>query len=376
MHVGNSRTDQAVEHAPPAGADPAPRGAGVGPLDIIRWAAILAWAIVLSIAVYRDGVPYDREGLLLWIAAGLGAASIGKRAIGKIIIDFLPFAGVLIAYDYLRGFSYRLGMPTWWYPQLEVDKVVGLGQVPTIWLQERLKDPEVRWWDVAVFLCYVSFFLLPYVTAGVLWLRDRADFYRWTLRFVGLSFLAFGLFALIPAAPPWAAARCDAAEVADHPADPPCIYNDPSEVTDGGIIGRLEQTREGADPWIERISGRGAGELHMSGAQVLLEKGQETVNLVAAVPSLHLGGTVLFVIFMWRRANVWWRPFFVVYPLMMTFSLVYSGEHYVSDGIAGALAAALVAWVAALLERRRERPAQQAARAPAEPGPAASTVAE
>ena len=43
----------------------------------------------------------------------------------------------------------------------------------------------MRWYDVVVALCYFSFFFLPYVTAGAMWLRSRADFYRWSLRFVG-----------------------------------------------------------------------------------------------------------------------------------------------------------------------------------------------
>jgi hypothetical protein len=53
--------------------------------------------------------------------------------------------------------------------------------------------------------------------AGVMWLRSRNNFYRWSLRFVALSFLAFVFFALTPSGPSWAAARCTAAQVANHP---------------------------------------------------------------------------------------------------------------------------------------------------------------
>lgn len=319
----------------------------------IRWAAIALWGCCLALQLYTDGIPFDREGLLVWIVTGLAAASLGKRAIWTVLVDFLPLALVLIAYDYLRGFSEGLGMPTWWHPQVEFDKFLFLGNEPTVWLQERIKYPDPHWWDVVVCLCYNSFFLLPYVTAGILWLRSRADFRRWTLRFVGLSFFAFTLFALIPASPPWAAARCTAAQIAGHPSNPTCMGYSARYVPSGGILGPMDRVQPGAHQWIERISGKGWSELHLSAAETLLSKGQANVNLVAAIPSLHLGGTVLFAIFMWNRANRRWRPVLAVYPFLMTFSLVYSAEHYVADCVAGALAAVVVTVVAGRIERRR-----------------------
>jgi membrane-associated phospholipid phosphatase len=258
---------------------------------------------------------------------------------------------VLIAYDYLRGFSYRLGMPTWWYPQINVDRWLCFGHEPTVWLQEHLKYPQVRWWDVAVYLCYTSFFLLPYLTAAVLWLRSRTDFYRWSARFVSLSFVGFGLFALFPAAPPWAASRCTPAEVAGHPADPACMHGY-GPTPPGGLLGVMHNPREGALDRIQRISGRGAGPLHLDTAAAFWDKGKNTVDLVAAVPSLHLAGTVLFVLFLWRRVHRGWWPLLVLYPFAMTFSLVYSGEHYLSDCLAGALVAVVVAAVADRVEAR------------------------
>ena len=222
-------------------------------------------------------MPFDREALLLWIVLGLIAASIGRRALWTVIVDWLPLALVLIAYDYLRGLSDTLGMPTWWTPQLDVDKFLFGGTVPTIWLQEHFKYATAGWWDVTVSLTYVSFFVLPYLTAAVFWLRSRAEFRRWAGRFVSLSFLGFGLFALIPAAPPWAAAKCSAAEVADHPSNPICMRFNPVFVRHGGLLGPMTHPRPGARPYLERISGRGWPKLHLGIAQSLLDKGQGTV---------------------------------------------------------------------------------------------------
>jgi len=323
-----------------------------GLLTWTRWVSILGWAAAFAIQVYYHGIPFDRERLLLWIVIGVSAASIGRRAVWTVVVDWLPFALVLLAYDYLRGLSDTLGMPTWWTPQLNVDKFLFGGTVPTVWLQEHFKYRAAGWWDVTVSLTYVSFFLLPYVTAAVFWLRSRAEFRRWAGRFVALSFLGFGLFALIPAAPPWAAARCSARLVADHPSNPPCLGFNPRFVPHGGLLGPVPHPRAGALPYIERLSGRGWPKLHLGIAQGLLDKGQGTVDLVAAVPSLHAGGTLLFVIFIWRRVRVWCKALLVGYVVLMAVALAYAGEHYLSDVIAGWLAAAAVSAAFAFFERR------------------------
>jgi hypothetical protein len=323
----------------------------------LRWGAILVYCTVLAYIWYTDGIPFDRTGLLLWIGIGLLVFCIGRHPVWLIwvALDFFPLAAVLIVYDRLRGWSYTVGMPTWWHPQLNVDKFLFAGREPTVWLQEHLKYQTVRWWDVAVCICYYTFFFLPYLVAGIMWLRGRTDFYRWSGRFVALSFMGFALFLLIPSAPPWAAARCPASSVVDHPNSPACMYSSAQTANDG-LLGPFTTHRPGANPWVDLITTRGFNKLHLSVAQSLVEHGRGWGDAVAAVPSLHVGGTVLFVLFMWRRVNRWWRPLLVTYPLLMQFSLTYGGDHYVADGIAGALCAWLVHWLANRIERRRKAP--------------------
>jgi PAP2 superfamily protein len=322
-------------------------------LRYLRWGAVGVWAGVFAWDCYDHGLHFDRTGQLMWLALGLLAATIGQRRFFFVFIDFVPFAAVLIAYDLLRGAADGLGMPTWWTPQIDVDKALFGGTVPTVWLQERLKYPSVQWWDVAVCACYISFFFLPYLTAAVLWLRNRGDFHRWAGRFVALSFAGFALFALIPAAPPWAAARCTPANVAAHPHNPGCLNADPATVPHGGLLGAMHSARPGANPWIERLSFKGWSDLHLTVAGNLVKEGQAAVDQVAAVPSLHAGGTLLFVLFLWPRVRRWWRPLLVAYPVVMAFCLVYSGEHYVSDLLAGWLLAVLVHLGAGRIERWR-----------------------
>ena len=331
----------------------------LGPrLRVVRWLAFAAYVGALAYTVGTHGAPLDREAVMLWIALALAVASIGHSPMRLVwlALDFLPLVLVLVFYDYLRGFADTVGMPTWWRPQIEIDRLLFFGQVPTVWLQEHLKHARysgVRWYDVGVSVCYYSFFFLPYLTAGVMWLRSRTDFYRWTLRFVALSFFCFLLFVLIPAAPPWAAAHCTAADVASHPHYAACMDAIGVQPRDG-LLGPLTTRHSSANPWVERIAGDSLEHFHLGIAHELWTKGFSTTDLVAAVPSLHVGGTVLFCLFLWRRVGRSWRPLLVLYPFAMMFSLAYGGEHYVTDGIAGALAAWLVHATANRIERWQE----------------------
>jgi membrane-associated phospholipid phosphatase len=58
---------------------------------------------------------------------------------------------------------------------------------------------------------------------------------------------------------------------------------------------------------------------------------------------------------MWRRVNRYWKVLLAAYPFLMMFSLAYGGDHYVVDGIAGALCAWFVHWGIGRIERRRRR---------------------
>jgi len=88
----------------------------------------------------------------------------------------------------------------------------------------------------------MSFFILPYVVAGVLWLYNRTDWAAFVRRFVALSFAAVAVYVVLPAAPPWAAARCTAADIAGGPSNPRCMYRSAAGVPDGGLLGAMHET--------------------------------------------------------------------------------------------------------------------------------------
>ena len=124
-------------------------------------------------------------------------------------------------------------------------------------------------------------------------------------------------------------------------------------VPDGGLLGAMHSTQDGANDWIERIVGRGWGKLNLQTASALIDQGQASVNLVAAVPSLHAGLTAAVAAFLWTRVQRKWRPVLVAYVVVMAFTLVYTAEHYVVDILLGWLLAAVVLFVIKGFESRR-----------------------
>ena len=63
-------------------------------------------------------------------------------------------------------------------------------------------------------------------------------------------------------------------------------------------------------------------------------------NLVAAMPSLHIAFPSLVFLFLFQRYR-WKSLIMAFYVLVLLFTAVYSGEHYVGDGIVGMIYAGL-----------------------------------
>jgi hypothetical protein len=326
-----------------------------------RWIATTLWLGVVVAHLIFLGLAFDRTRLILLMCLGLAAASIGRRRVTTVIIDWLPFAGILLLYDFTRNIAQWMGMPTHWSLAADFDHIM-FGVNPTVWLQAHLKQPDAPWWEVVTSVVYMSYFIIPYAAAAVLWLRNRHAWRRYAAGFLIMTFVALVGYTLLPAAPPWAAARCTSEQVADHPRAPECmnqLYAD-----GGGLLGKLEPQNAGAQPYVERISARGWEVLDIHAASNLLQLGQAKANLVAAIPSLHAGLTMFLALFMWPRVRALGRTLFLGYAVAMAFTLVYTAEHYVLDIFLGwGLAAAVVVGVGVVdkrsIARRNRSPVPQ-----------------
>ncbi|MGC5248750.1 phosphatase PAP2 family protein [Gordonia sp. DT219] len=311
-------------------------------LTMVRRIAITAWVLFMVWQITVYGLAFDRTRLIVLLCLGLIAASIGRRKIITVLLDWAPFALILMLYDWTRNIAQIIQVPVAWHLAPDVDKAI-FGVVPTVWLQAHLKEPSAPWWEVLTSIVYMSFFVVPYAVAAVLWLRDRATWRRFAACFIAATFLGLVGYTFVPAAPPWAAARCTSAEVADGPREAICMTT-PQATEPGGILGPINPSHADAAPYVERISARGWEFLHIHVASDLIQIGQGKSNLVAAIPSLHAGLTMLLALFMWPRVKALGKTLFMGYALAMAFTLVYTAEHYVFDILLGwALAAAVIA---------------------------------
>jgi membrane-associated phospholipid phosphatase len=287
----------------------------------VRLAALVAYIATIVVIVDRSGVPTGRISLSILIVTGLLISRIGQgwRRLALVIVDWLPFTLVLICYDKTRGLADAIGLPLHEADAVQWEHWL-CGGIPTVWLQQHLYDPaHVRWYDALTTLIYTSHFIATPVLAAVLWLRDRGQWLRYITRVIVLSIAGLLTYIVLPEAPPWMAAR------------------------DGFI-----------HTPIERLSARGWIFLHLGDVKQLLAEAQESgSNPVAAMPSLHAAFATLIALFIGARLRSRWRYLLALYPLAMGFSLVYLGEHYVIDVVAGYAYAAGVYAAISYWERRR-----------------------
>ncbi|MFA6576942.1 MAG: phosphatase PAP2 family protein, partial [Nocardioides sp.] len=106
---------------------------------------------------------------------------------------------------------------------------------------------------------------------------------------------------------------------------------------------------------VERLTSRGWRDIGLQRVDVILNG---VGNPTAAMPSLHFGTAFLIAIYAIWRLRSPWRWALLAYPAVMGLVLVYYGEHYVVDLIAGGLLAWLVMVVARRWERRRAERAE------------------
>jgi membrane-associated phospholipid phosphatase len=182
------------------------------------------------------------------------------------------------------------------YP-IRADRFIGGGEMPTRRLQRTLGRPgEIRPHDLALAMVHWAWFIVPHGTVAYLLLRHDDRFVRGAAMTAATFDLGLVVYWAVPTAPPWYAAES----------------------------GRMEPVR--------RIMVE-AGERFWKRFWRPLYDGLEG-NPFAAMPSLHFGTSVMAAQVLSEVGRgpgaLGWS-----YALTLGFGLVYLGEHYVVDLIAG-----------------------------------------
>ncbi|MGH2924408.1 MAG: phosphatase PAP2 family protein [Solirubrobacterales bacterium] len=291
--------------------------------------AALAGAFVVPLARRRLRVPTP----LTVVAVGIAPAALAvlrPRTKGR---DAAMFALQMWAFTVVHELPYdnpeRLrGRLKVGYP-IRADRVLGAGRLPSIRLQEALSRPgEVRPLDRVLAAAHWAWFMEPHLALA--WILRRHDdrFVRAAGQMAATFDLGCAAYFAIPTAPPWWAAEHGAMD--DQPTGQP-----------------------------------GAGSPSLAVRRVMVEVGERTWgrawprlyqslggNPWAAMPSLHFGTSLLAAKLLAETGPVAGAAGWA-YALTLGFALVYLGEHYAVDLVAGAALVALV--------RRAEPLAQPAA---------------
>jgi hypothetical protein len=213
------------------------------------------------------------------------------------LLDWTPLMLLLLGYEFIRGLVGLLNKQVHAGLMIDFDRYV-FGTVPSIALQSHFFTPgEPHWYDYTAVSLYLMHFIIPLTAAFYFWLNDRRLFKQYAAALVTLSYLAYLTYLAFPAAPPWMAAQAGVlpgvTKIMDvtfshfgHPIYLPTVYR---------FVG---------------------------------------VNLVAAVPSLHAAYPLLTTIFVGKKLPLLFPPL-AVYTASVWVALVYLGEHYAFDVLAG-----------------------------------------
>jgi membrane-associated phospholipid phosphatase len=215
------------------------------------------------------------------------------------------------------------------YP-IAADRAIGLGELPTVRLQRALArvgpgGPEWRDLDRVLVWAHWVWFMVPHGTVAYTLARHPARFPR----AAALTYAVFDIGAMIywvlPTAPPWYAA-----EGAYELDGVPSVSRAPGRAADAGELG-LSGDAEGVAvrrmmvEYGEHFWRDGWGPLYsvLGG------------NPLAAMPSLHFA-TSLMAALLLAEVGPLAGAVGSAYAATLGFALVYLGEHYVVDLLAGA----------------------------------------
>ena len=291
-----------------------------------------AWAIVaagVAAPLLRKRVPAPPAAMqgLAFAAPVALAVAVRRSSRRDIAVCALQMWAYLAAYkaphddEEAQRVRVHVSYPIW------ADRVIGLGQLPSARLQRALartgaEGPEWRTLDRVLVWAHWSWFAVPHAALLYVMVRRPERFGRAAVLTYAVFDVGATFYWIVPTAPPWyaAGAREDGA---------------PGKA----LAVRRMMVEYGEDFWQD-----GWASLYSVFGG----------NPLAAMPSLHFATTLMAALLLAEVGPVAGALGFA-YTATLGFALVYLGEHYVVDLIAGAALTAAIrrseSWAGPPLER-------------------------
>jgi membrane-associated phospholipid phosphatase len=241
------------------------------------------------------------------VAGPMAIAVLRPRTRGRDIALFtLQMWGFAMAhelpYDDPEALRRRLRIR---YP-IVADRILGLGQLPNARLQRAFSRPgEVTRLDRFLSVIHWAWFMEPHLALLYVQARDLDRFPRAARQLAATYDLGCAIYFAVPTAPPWWAAE----------------------------QGYIDAPAETEGPQVRRIMADAGEQLWRDAWEPLYDAFNS--NPWAAMPSLHFATSLMAAILLTEAGPVpgalGWG-----YAGTLGFALVYLGEHYVTDLLAGA----------------------------------------
>ncbi len=264
-------------------------------------------AVALILAIYMLARVRGNVSILMQLWAVVFAMGFLYVGLGRGARSWAFYVVFFTLFAMLRAHADEIGTPVQFDYVITAEKALFLGWYPQTWLQDTFYTyPTAGVLEIYTMSIYLSYFFAPHIIALLLWKLDRENFRLFAAGFLITLYIGLMVSALVPTAPPWMASEAGKL---------PVVYQIVPDILN------------------EQAPG-------------LYQAGENTAgsNPVAAMPSLHAGIPWLMVLALWRYRYARWAALW--YALSMTFAIVYLGEHYAIDSLAG-LAAAALAWFGA-----------------------------
>jgi membrane-associated phospholipid phosphatase len=260
-----------------------------GPLVAVS----LAYLVLVSGVMIWRGISVSPDYLLLILVP---VALLSGRFL-RFLRDWVPFIALFLGYEALRDLVPKSHIAVHYELPIRGDEFMFGGADPSEWLQAHLGS--LRWLAIACTVVYFCHFIVPVAVGMVLWLVDRVQFLRFVVALLAMCFAAFVVFLLFPVAPPWLAGQQGLL---------PGVHS-------------LISLPSAVSPYYNMLN----------------------PDPTAAFPSLHAAFPLLSALALWpvtRRG----AALALAWSAVVWFSVVYLGQHYVTDVIGG-IAFAVGTWV-------------------------------